>query len=148
MKKISFVGVVTLLIDIISKLLIINNLKLNTSIKIIEDIFSLTYVQNTGAAWSILSGNVNYLIIINVVLILLIIYFIKKNKKHNKYEELGYGLLLGGAFGNLLDRVIYGYVIDFLDFTIIDYHFPIFNIADSCIVIGIVILLLTSWRKK
>ena len=71
-----------------------------------------------------------------------------KNKYINKYEQIAYGLILGGALGNLLDRLVYGSVIDFLDFKIFNYDYPIFNIADTGIVIGVIIIIITSIKRK
>ena len=69
-----------------------------------------------------------------------------RNKKLNKFESINYGLLTGGIIGNLLDRIIYGYVIDFLDFNIIGYNYPIFNLADSFIVISIILIIFNEFK--
>jgi signal peptidase II len=98
------------------------------------------YVRNTGAAWSMFAGKTWLLIIVSIIIISLIIWYIYKNKPKNKLEKIGYAMVLGGALGNLLDRIIYGYVIDYLDFKIFTYNFPIFNLADTCIVIGITLI--------
>ena len=140
MKKILPITIMSLLLDQLIKTIVINNMNLFDSINIINNFFSVTYVRNTGAAWSILSGNVFFLILISIIaLVLIYIYFIK-NKKLTKLENISYGLLIGGILGNLIDRIIHGYVIDYLDFKIINYDFPIFNIADICIVISIILI--------
>ena len=131
-----------MLCDIIIKLIISFNFTLNKSIELIPDFFYLTYTHNDGAAWSILSGKTFLLIIISFFVIIGLIYFVYKNKPTDKITAIGYILLLGGAIGNLIDRMIYGYVIDYLDFYIFNYHFPIFNLADSCIVIGVILYLI------
>lgn len=131
-----------MLCDIIIKLIISFNFILNKSIELIPDFFYLTYTHNDGAAWSILSGKTFLLIIISFFVIIGLIYFVYKNKPTDKITAIGYILLLGGAIGNLIDRMIYGYVIDYLDFYIFNYHFPIFNLADSCIVIGVILYLI------
>jgi len=142
MKKM-FLGVsLVVLCDIIIKLIISFNFTLNKSIELIPDFFYLTYTHNDGAAWSILSGKTFLLIIISFFVIIGLIYFVYKNKPTDKITAIGYILLLGGAIGNLIDRMIYGYVIDYLDFYIFNYHFPIFNLADSCIVIGVILYLI------
>jgi len=142
MKKIISLSSIFLLIDVFIKILIKENLIINQSIKIINNFFYLTYVKNTGAAWSILKGKQTFLIIFSLMVIIFLINYLIKKKNYSKLETIGYSLLLAGAIGNLLDRIIYGYVIDYLNFYIFNYNFPIFNIADTCIVIGIMLLFL------
>lgn len=143
MKKILPITIMSLLLDQLIKTIVINNMNLFDSINIINSFFSVTYVRNTGAAWSILSGNVFFLILISIIaLVVIYIYFIK-NKKLTKLENISYGLLIGGILGNLIDRIIHGYVIDYLDFKIINYDFPIFNIADISIVVSIILIGIT-----
>ena len=140
--------IVFLIIDVISKLVISNLFDVNDSIMVIKNFFYITYVRNTGAAWSIFSGKTLGLIIISLIIILFIIYYIYKNKPRYKIEKIGYSMILGGALGNLYDRVIYGYVIDYLDFYILGYSYPIFNLADSFIFVGVVLIIIYTWRCK
>lgn len=144
MSKITIFTLLLILIDQVSKIIVINNI---TSITIIKDFFNITYVNNTGAAFSILLGKKIFLIIITLIIIAIIIYYIKKNHPKNKLETIAFSLLLGGSFGNLIDRITRGYVIDFLDFKILSYNFPIFNLADTFIVAGIILLLIEEIRK-
>lgn len=146
MKKIFIISFIILVIDIISKRLVIGSLMKSESISIIGDFFRITYAENTGVAFSLIEGYVDFIIIMTVIVIMMIFKYIKSNNI-GKFEEIGYSFILGGAIGNLLDRVIYGYVIDFLDFNIFGYDFPIFNIADSFIVIGVLILGIISFRE-
>ena len=106
---------------------------------IIEDFFHLTYVKNTGMACSLLSGNTKLLAIVSVVAIIIILYIVYKYELHWFYK-FAFGLILGGAFGNLYDRVMLGYVRDFLDFYIFGYNFPVFNFADAALTVGVIIL--------
>lgn len=138
--------IIFFIIDIGSKLIVSNFMNVNDSIIIIKDFFYITYVRNTGAAWSMFAGKIWLLIIVSILIIGFIIWYIYKNKPNNKLEKLGYAMILGGSFGNLFDRVIYGYVIDFFDFYIFDYDYPIFNLADSFIFIGVIILIIYTWR--
>jgi len=147
MKKIIKLSSIFLVIDIAVKLIVKNTLVLHQSIKIINNFFYLTYVKNTGAAWSILSGKQFFLIIFSIIIVILLIIYLNKKKDYSKFEIIGYSLLLAGAVGNLIDRIVYGYVIDYLNFYIFNYNFPIFNIADSCIVIGIMLLFIGTWRE-
>lgn len=146
MKKIFIISFIILIIDIISKRLVIGNLATSESVSVIDNFFRITYAENTGVAFSLIEGYVGFIIMMTVIVIIMIFKYVKSNNI-NKYEEIGYSFILGGALGNLLDRVIYGYVIDFLDFNIFGYDFPIFNIADSFIVIGVFILGIISFRE-
>ena len=143
--------VMFLIIDIVSKLVISNLMNVYDSIIVIRNIFNITYVRNTGAAWSMFAGNTLLLIIVSLIIISFIIFYIYKNKPKNKFEMIGYSLVLGGAIGNFKDRIVYGYVIDYLDFNIFGYPYPIFNFADTAIVIGtftIIILSLIESRNN
>lgn len=140
MKKILPISLLFVVIDQVVKILVINKMALQQSITIINNFFNITYVRNTGAAWSILSGNVLLLIIISVLALVTIYYYLIKDKDLNKIDIVSYSMLIGGIIGNLIDRIVHGYVIDYLDFKIFNYNFPIFNIADTLIVISIIII--------
>lgn len=140
MKKILPISLLLVVIDQIVKILVINKMALQQSIIVINNFFNITYVRNTGAAWSILSGNVLLLIMISVIALGVIYYYLIKDKELNKIDIISYSMLIGGIIGNLIDRVVHGYVIDYLDFKIFNYNFPIFNIADTLIVISIIII--------
>lgn len=137
-----------LIIDIVSKLIVSSLMNVHDSIIIIKDFFYITYVRNTGAAWSIFAGKTWLLIVVSLIIIGFICLYVYKNKPKSKVEVVGYSLVLGGAIGNFLDRIIYGYVIDFFDFYIFGYDYPIFNMADIFIVIGVLILVICVWRDK
>ncbi len=113
-----------------------------------EDIFNITYVQNRGAAWGILNNNIILLVVITVLALGLICSFIFKESNIKKLDIVLYGMLLGGIIGNFIDRIFRGYVIDFLDFIIFGYDFPVFNIADMLIVISVGIMIITYWRSR
>lgn len=141
MKKIIPLTLLIVLIDQIIKILVVTNLSLYNSIKVINNFFSITYVKNDGAAWSLFSGNRIFLILVTIVALIFIIKFLIPKKNINKINIISYGLLLGGIIGNFIDRIIFGYVIDYLDFTIFNYNFPVFNFSDSCIVISVFIII-------
>ena len=138
--------IIFLIIDIVSKLIISKLMNVYDSIIVVKDFFNITYVRNTGAAWSIFEGRVLGIIVVSLIIISFIVYYISKQKVKSKLEKIGYSLILGGALGNLLDRIIYGYVIDFLDFNIFGYDYPIFNLADSFIFVGVILLIIYTWR--
>lgn len=144
MKKIILISILTLVVDIFTKQLVINTMFEHQSISIIKDFFSITFAKNTGVAFSFLEGKIPLIIIMTSIIIILILKYIKSTNP-NKYETICYGLIIGGAIGNLIDRIIYGYVIDFLDFNLLGYPFPIFNLADTAIVIGIFTLIILSF---
>ncbi len=141
MKKIISLSVVIVLLDQIIKFFI-TTLELHQKITIIQDFFYITYVRNDGAAWSILSGNRIILILVGVFALLLIYFFLIKNKKLTNLEQISYGILTGGIIGNLIDRIIHGFVIDYLDFKIFNYYFPVFNLADIMIVTGMFLIII------
>lgn len=141
MKKIFIISFIVLVIDIISKRLVINFMIPEESIILIDNFFSLTYVKNTGVAFSFMDGYVPLIIISSMIVLFMIFKYIKYSDI-SKWDSIGYSLVIGGAIGNLCDRIVYGYVIDFLDFNIFGLNYPIFNLADTFIVIGVVILLI------
>ena len=145
--KISISSIILIVIDIVIKLIISNNLILNQSISVINNFFYITYVKNTGVAWSILSGKINLIIVITLAIIILLIIYIFNKKSYGVLEIISYSMLLSGSIGNLIDRIIYGYVIDYLDFNILGYDYPIFNFADICIVIGIILILIVGGKE-
>lgn len=144
MKKIFIISFIVLLIDFISKRLIISSLLVDESIRVIDKFFSITYVRNTGVAFSLFDGHVDLIVIINLIIILLMFKYLSNNGINNKIEKFSYGFIFGGAVGNLIDRIIYGYVVDFLDFNLFGYSAPIFNFADTFIVIGVIMFFVFS----
>ena len=144
MKKIFIISFIVLLIDFISKRLIISSLLVDESIRVIDKFFSITYVRNTGVAFSLFDGHVDLIVIINLIIILLMFKYLSNNGINNKIEKFSYGFIFGGVVGNLIDRIIYGYVVDFLDFNLFGYSAPIFNFADTFIVIGVIMFFVFS----
>ncbi|HOC08302.1 MAG TPA: signal peptidase II [Bacillota bacterium] len=122
--------------DRVSKVICRQYLRPLGSIPVIKGVFHLTYVENTGAAFGMLQGNTWFLILTSVLVSAVVAYLIWKVKPENRYVKISLALILGGALGNLVDRVLLGYVVDFLDFRI----WPVFNIADSCVVVGAILL--------
>ncbi len=134
---------IVLLIDQIVKLLVKTNMNLNEEISIIPNFFSIQYLKNTGAAFSILENQTILLVVTSIICISVIGYYLKKEENLTPpVESISFGLILGGILGNLIDRIIYQGVIDFLSFKIFKYNFPVFNIADIGITIGVFLLLI------
>lgn len=148
MTLIIILSIILLIIDQISKLLVVKLIDINSSIKLIKNFFYLTYTHNTGAAFSILTGQRVLLILVAIVILIVIFNYLRKNKVEGKIDILAFSLIIGGSLGNLLDRIVRGYVVDFLDFKIFGYNFPVFNLADTFIVIGVFLLLVIIIRKE
>ncbi len=119
---------------------------------VVDGFFSLTYVRNTGAAWGMLGGHGLWLIALSVVMLTLLVAFRRSLLRDTLSHRLALGLLIGGIVGNLIDRLRFGYVVDFLHFYYRRFEWPSFNLADSAICIGVGIYLLTSflddWRMR
>ena len=110
------------------------------SINVINGFFNITLIGNTGAAFSILSSNTLLLIIISLVVLNVLYFCFIKGKNLNDFEQLSFGLLIGGILGNLIDRVLRMQVIDYLDFNFFGFNFPVFNLADIAIVISMILI--------
>ena len=147
MKKIFLYSLLWVCLDQGVKKIITIYIGLGGSVTLIPSFLNITHVRNTGAAWSVLEGSRVFLILVSIIAIGLVYYFMIKDKKIDKIEEIGYGILLGGILGNLFDRIIFGYVIDFLHFTFGNYQFPVFNIADIGIVIGTFIIIVIMLKE-
>ena len=132
MKKTFIIATLCLILDQVVKNILLNIMMIGESKAIIKNFFNITLVQNDGAAFSTFRSNILLLIIISL----------------KKEEYILYGILMGGIAGNLIDRVIYQSVTDFLDFNIFGYPFPIFNIADICIVISMFGLALIAFKEE
>ncbi|MEH2027524.1 signal peptidase II [Nostoc sp.] len=132
-------------LDQITKYWVVQSFSLGQTLPLLPGIFHFTYVTNTGAAFSLLSGKVEWLRWLSLGVSLVLIALALFGPTLNLWDQLGYGLILGGAMGNGIDRFVLGYVVDFLDFRLI--NFAVFNVADSFISIGIVCLLIASLQK-
>ena len=146
--KMYFITCIVLLLDQIIKIIVNNCMTLYDEIKIIPNFFSIYYVKNTGAAFSILENNTTFLIFLTVIFILIIHKYIKNETNITKLSSISFGLILGGMFGNLIDRIIHAGVIDYLSFEFFSYGFPIFNIADIGITLGVSIMLIEMLLEK
>ncbi|MEH2325816.1 MAG: signal peptidase II [Nostoc sp.] len=132
-------------LDQITKYWVVQTFSLGQTLPLLPGIFHFTYVTNTGAAFSLLSGKVEWLRWLSLGVSLVLIALALFGPTLNLWDQLGYGLILGGAMGNGIDRFVLGYVVDFIDFRLI--NFAVFNVADSFISIGIVCLLIASLQK-
>ena len=142
------VAAIVIIIDQIIKFVISNKMSLEQEIEVIPKFFSLYYVKNTGAAFSILQNQRVLLIIVSLVFLYFIDRFIEREKDLNKLSIISLGFIIGGIIGNLIDRLIQDGVIDYLSFQFGKYLFPIFNIADSFIILGIVLLIIGIIKEE
>ena len=140
-------AVCILILDQVTKYIIIEKLPINSSIEVISGFFYITHVKNSGAAFGLFQDSIRTLTIISIVAIVLIIILKIMLKLNYAFYNVSLGFILGGALGNLIDRYFVGEVTDFINFT----FWPVFNIADSFLIIGfclIIILILREYFKK
>ena len=130
-------------IDQISKWLIVKNMELGTSIPIIDNVLYITSHRNRGAAWGILENKMWFFYIITVVCSVYCILY-EKYAKTDRLLGISLGLILGGAIGNFIDRVFRQEVVDFIHVYIFSYNYPVFNIADSALCIGVVLIIIQT----
>jgi signal peptidase II len=146
MRKYFFlIAAIVLLLDRLTKWAVASNIPLHDSITVIPGLFHLTHVQNTGAAFGLFAESsaqwkVGALVSFSVIALVIVAALLWKNGHALSTTTIGLSLILGGATGNLWDRMMTGHVVDFLDFYVGSYHWPAFNVADSAIVIGAILL--------
>ena len=139
--------------DQVSKLWILQNFELYESTVIIPGLFDLTFLRNTGAAFGVLAGQPDrwrqlFFIGVAVIALVVILVFQRKLGRQNSRYSISLAFIGGGAVGNLIDRVLYGSVVDFLDVYIGSHHWPAFNVADSAITVGVILFLLTQFLEE
>ncbi|MBQ2411029.1 MAG: signal peptidase II [Selenomonadaceae bacterium] len=138
------IGILVFIIDQLVKHLVVSTMHLGQSLPVIKGIFHITYVLNPGAAFGMLEHQRWFFILVALAAVLLGAAFYKKLQQESFLMRSGAGLLLGGAVGNLADRIQSGLVVDFLDFRI----WPVFNIADIAICAGAGILIFDIWQRR
>ncbi len=150
MLKYLWLSLAIIIADQISKTVMVNWLDLYESVPVLP-FFNLTLAHNFGAAFSFLAGAGGwqrwFFVVLAVVISAVLIIWMRRLAQTAKLEAISLALIIGGAIGNVIDRLIYGYVIDFLDVYAGSYHWPAFNIADSAICVGAVLLIIDSFRK-
>lgn len=135
-------------LDAITKATISTVFKYGERFEVIKDFFWLTYLRNYGAAWSILEGQKWFFILIGFGAMCAMLYFYLKSEDKQTIYRLSLLFLFAGTLGNFMDRAMLGYVRDFLSFKIIDYYFPVFNVADISLNIGVGLLILESFLES
>ncbi len=143
------IALLIVVFDQITKIWVDTGMRLYQSIPVLDGFFNLTYVRNTGAAFSMFADmpetyRIPFFAAVAVLAGGAILYFVRSTPASDRLALIACGFVLGGAAGNLIDRLAYGSVIDFLDVYYGDWHWPAFNVADSCITVGVGLLLLQS----
>jgi signal peptidase II len=137
------------IIDRITKIWASKSLISGNEIVVIKNIFGFSYVENRGAAWGVFQGKVNFLVIITIIIVIGLIFYLLKYKPRSKVMRISLSLIIGGAIGNMYDRVIYKYVVDYIYFHYKDvYSFPTFNFADMSVVVGTLLLAICLIRDE
>jgi signal peptidase II len=151
--KLAVIAGLIIVADQITKAIILQYLPLHRSISVIPGFFNFTHINNPGGAFGFLANQSSQLrnimfLFISSLAVCLVFWFYKKTPHSHPWLASGFALIFGGAIGNLIDRIRFGQVVDFLDFYIGNLHWPAFNVADSAISIGIVIFALHLLLKK
>lgn len=144
-KYLLFFSLIPLIVDIITKNIIKSTMDLYSSVPVIDGFFNIVYVLNPGAAFSFLhdmNDSYRQIFFVTVTIIAVFILFYIFAVEKSKLSITGFALIIGGAVGNLIDRIYIGKVVDFLDFYYSTYHFPAFNVADSCITVGVSLIII------
>lgn len=144
---------IILVFDQLTKFIVDRGMPLHHSIPVIDNLFSLTYIRNTGAAFGFLAGSaaafrLPFLIVFSLVAVGFVVAMLRRLPEQERGLTTALAFILGGAIGNLIDRVVYGEVIDFLDFYWSGYHWPAFNVADSFITLGVSIMVFYLVKAK
>lgn len=139
----------SLVVDHVVKWLAIEHLMPgNRIVSVVPGLFQLRYAENTGAAFSFLDGRVGFLALVSVVVSAMLAYWWWRVPKEEVQARLAFALVVGGAVGNLIDRAFRGYVVDMFEAYFRQWSWPVFNVADSCICVGMGILILRMWKGK
>nr|WP_277812874.1 signal peptidase II [Anoxybacillus flavithermus] len=139
---------VVILFDQWTKWLVVRYMELGESIPIIENVLYMTSHRNRGAAWGMLQGQFWLFYIITVVVVVGIVIYIQRLQPTQRLFGVALGLMLGGALGNFIDRVFRKEVVDFIHAYIFDYSFPIFNVADAALTIGVALMFIYTWIEE
>lgn len=142
-----------ILVDQIAKFIILQKVPLYDRIEVIRGFFQVTHVHNSGAVWGIFSNHPRVLVskiitVLSLAALFIVFYYFFRIQAKCYLELTSLSFIIGGALGNITDRIKQGYVVDFLDFYIKDAHWPTFNLADSFITVGVIILVISIWRGK
>src|SRR5712691_11498353 len=142
------VAVLVFALDRVTKIWVEQNIPLHDGRDVVGEYVRIVHTQNTGAAFGLLPERTTLLSVLSVVAVLAIVYYYRRIASNSALVSATLGMQLGGAFGNLLDRVTQGYVVDFVDVGVGDIRFWAFNVADSSIVVGIFVVTIALWYEE
>ncbi|MES5812259.1 signal peptidase II [Mammaliicoccus sciuri] len=134
--------IILIALDQLTKFLIVKSLEVGESIKVISNFLYITSHRNQGAAWGILQGKMWLFYIVTIVVLVILFMFFKNEGYGRPDVQLGLSLLIAGSIGNFIDCLFRGEVVDFVDTYIFSYNFPIFNVADAALTIGVIVLII------
>lgn len=137
---------ILVVVDQLTKYLTVQNIDLYEVIEIIPNVLSFTYIQNTGAAWSILEGKMWFFYIVTIIVIAFLLYYLYTEAKTNKILGIILSVVLAGTIGNFIDRLVFQYVIDMIKVDFI--NFPIFNVADMLLTVGVGVLIIFTFYEE
>ncbi|QHW36678.1 lipoprotein signal peptidase [Staphylococcus ursi] len=143
-----FIALIILIGDQLTKFIIRTQMTIGESFAVLPNFLYITSHRNNGAAWGILSGKMTFFYIITVIILVALIVFYIKEAKNHMLMQIAISLLFSGALGNFIDRVSSGEVVDFIDTVIFGYDFPIFNIADASLTIGVILLIIVLLKDQ
>ncbi|WP_163970731.1 signal peptidase II [Oceanobacillus halotolerans] len=141
-------AVIIIGIDQLTKWLIVKSMDLGEQITIIDHFLYITSHRNRGAAWGILQGQMEFFYVITIIVVIGIVYYMQKYAKESKLLAISLSFMLGGAIGNFIDRLFRQEVVDFVDVMIFTYDYPIFNVADAALVIGVILVLIITFLDE
>lgn len=143
------IGLIVLILDQLSKWMIVKTMAVGESIELVPGVLYITSSRNTGAAWSMLEGQLWFFYLVTVVVLAVVIYYMQKVGRRQPFVGVALGLVIGGTLGNFVDRLFRGEVVDFIHVYLGAYSYPVFNLADSSLVIGaLLIVIYTLFDSK
>lgn len=142
-----------IILDQFSKFFVATHIPKYYSIKVIDNFFNLTHIRNSGVAFGMFAGFASqyktmFFIFISTIAIIAILSFFRHTPDSQKMAQIGLILIFSGAVGNMIDRILYREVIDFLDFYYKEHHWPAFNVADSCITVGVGLMMIDLFKQR
>lgn len=150
-RTLAIITAIIMVLDQATKLYVDANFRLHETVPVVRGFFHLTYVRNKGAAFGILADNavrIPFFITVSIIAMIGILWYVRRIRDDQKLTLFSLSLIFSGAFGNLVDRIRLGEVIDFLDVFWQRHHWPAFNVADSAITVGVVLLFIDMWREE
>ena len=143
------IGILALIIDQVSKWIVASQMQVGESIELIPHFLYITSTRNTGAAWSMLEGQMWFFYLVTFIVLVIVVYYMQKYGRYKPLLGIALGLVIGGTLGNFVDRLFRGSVVDFIHVFLGNYSYPVFNLADSSLVIGaILIIIFTLFDQK